>query len=198
MPSRIEHIFENGIELKRCGKCHEYKSLSEFHKANNTWDGLYYACIKCFNNLRKENTRRRAVSCYRDICNRVLKDERYVKRNTKVEIAIEDFVEWYQNNWFPHCHVDRKCNQGDYEISNLQMLSQIQHNFKRRQDRLDFSDIVEPIGKRYCFTCSTMQPETEFYVKQRKISEGNPKGLDECCKTCCREKRREHYKKSRR
>ena len=193
MPSRIEHVFKDGVEKKRCGKCHEYKPLSEFHKTNNTWDGLYYLCKDCLNHIRNDNPLRIAADVYSSICRRVRNDICYTQKGVKVKVTRDDFIKWYIKGWFKGCVVDRKDNQGHYKLSNLQFITHAEHNHKRRQDHLDFLDIKELEGKRYCFTCSTLQPETEFYTKQLKISKMNIKGLDECCKECCRKKRREYY-----
>lgn len=194
MPARIEHKIENGIEVKRCGKCKRYKQLNKFHKANNTWDGLFYKCIKCKNSELNNNTRKRAVSKYAALCWRVANDERYVKKGIKVKISQQEFIDWYLEHYISKgCHIDRIDNHGHYELGNLQILTQLEHNLKRRQDRLDWLGIIEPDGMRYCFTCEALRPETEFYVKQRKISNSNPKGLDECCKECSRTKRMDYY-----
>ncbi len=32
---------------KKCAKCKEIKSITEFYKSNSTKDGLYHTCIKC-------------------------------------------------------------------------------------------------------------------------------------------------------
>lgn len=193
MPNRIEHKIANGVELKRCGVCDKYKELGAFHKANNTWDGLFYKCIKCVNSERAGNTRRRAVGAYKAIVRRCTDDQRYIKKGVAVKIDLEPFVKWYQEHYFKGCHVDRKNNLGHYELSNIQLISQREHNFKLRNDRLDKVGIKESKGMRYCFACESMKPESEFYKKKRKISEGNPNGLDEECKECSRKTRMDYY-----
>ena len=52
---RINHIFEDGKELKRCSRCQEYKILSEFNKKKDRYDGLSNECIRC---LSMRNKRR--------------------------------------------------------------------------------------------------------------------------------------------
>ena len=191
MPKRIEHEVKNGVELKRCGWCKKYKELGEFHKANNTWDGLFYKCIKCTNEARNSNTRRRATAKHNAMCWRCQNEERYINKGIKVKVSLEDFVEWYQSNHIEKgCHVDRIDNHGHYEIGNLQVLTQREHNLKRHQDRLDWIGITETEGMRYCFFCKTLKPETEFYSKRKKLSISNKKGLSERCKKCYPIKRR--------
>ena len=182
---KIEHRFENGIEVKRCGVCHQYKRLNEFHKANNAWDGLFYKCIKCTNAARNSNTRRRAVAKHNAMLWRCQNEERYIKKGIKVKVDLEDFVKWYQLNHIGKgCHVDRIDNNKHYELGNLQVLTQREHNLKRRHDRLDWAGVTEPDGMRDCFTCKTLKLEKEFYKKKRKLSENNTKGLSERCKKC--------------
>lgn len=48
MPKRIEHkIDENGLELKWCGRCKQFKSLDSFAKHSGKWDGLQERCSEC-------------------------------------------------------------------------------------------------------------------------------------------------------
>lgn len=46
---RVEHKYENNVELKYCGKCQQWKSLTKFHRNISKWDGLSYRCKKCAN-----------------------------------------------------------------------------------------------------------------------------------------------------
>ena len=49
MPPRIEHIFENEIEKKRCSSCKQYLSLDNFVYKESRWDKLHNECnICCF------------------------------------------------------------------------------------------------------------------------------------------------------
>ena len=194
MPSRIEHKIENGMELKRCGKCKTYKPLDAFHTSGGrSWDNLCYACIECVNRQRTPGPRRGAVDRYNAIHWRVANEEGYLKKGIKVKVSKEDFVEWYTAHHFRGCHIDRIDDRGHYELSNMQLISQSEHNFKIRQDNLERLGIVEPEGMRYCYGCNSMKSESEFYKKKHKVSKINPKGLSENCKECDREKRMERY-----
>lgn len=57
MPSRIEHIFEDNIEKKRCSRCKVYLPLENFIRKDDRWDGLHNECIKCatIRNRRRAN-----------------------------------------------------------------------------------------------------------------------------------------------
>jgi len=180
MPSRIEHKIENGVELKRCGKCKTYKPLDAFHTVGGqTWDNLYYACIECANKRRTPGSQGGGLDRYNAMCWRVANEENYLKKGIKVKVLKEDFVKWYTANYFRGCHIDRVDDQGHYELSNMQLISQSEHNFKIRQDNLERLGIVEPKGMRYCYGCEVIKPENEFYKEKRKISQINPKGLHE-------------------
>jgi hypothetical protein len=54
MTKRIEHVHENGVEKKRCGKCEQYHSLDNFPKCNKSWDKLRNTCKSC---LREDNVK---------------------------------------------------------------------------------------------------------------------------------------------
>jgi len=197
MAARIDHIWENGVELKWCSNCKLYRPLINFSSSKgHQWDDLFYICKNCRKSRRTANVQTIAVNCYVSICWRVSNDERYLKKNILVKVTKEDFVKWYENNYFKGCHVDRIENEGNYEISNLQTISHREHNFKRRRDRLNKIGIVEPLGIRYCFTCNTLRLESYFYKKKGKISKINPNGLNEDCKSCSRKKRTNHYRRT--
>ena len=43
----IKHIFQNGIEMKKCSKCGKILPLSYFRKDKKKSDGLYSSCKEC-------------------------------------------------------------------------------------------------------------------------------------------------------
>lgn len=57
MPPRIEHIFEDEIEKKRCSRCRQYLPLDNFIYKEDRWDKLHNECIKCatIRNKRRSN-----------------------------------------------------------------------------------------------------------------------------------------------
>jgi len=194
MAIKREHVWEDGQEYKWCPSCKNYVLVSKFHTVNNrTWDNCFYICIECENRKRKNKPQKCAADTWLNLCRRVKEHPHYIKRGIKVKITRDAFIEWYLKNWFPRCRVDRINNEGHYEIFNIQLLTQNEHNAKARQDRLDFLGIIEPEGKRYCYTCESVRLHKEFYTKKRKVSKRNPLGLDETCKKCSREKRMKHY-----
>ena len=51
---KVEHKFINGVEYKHCGKCQEYKPLSEFGKDLTRWDKLNKCCKACARGYSKK------------------------------------------------------------------------------------------------------------------------------------------------
>lgn len=49
MAKRKEHKVLNGVSLKECSRCREWKKLTSFRKDKGKWDGLYPYCKKCAN-----------------------------------------------------------------------------------------------------------------------------------------------------
>lgn len=47
MAKKIEHIFENGVEMKVCTKCNNLLPLSSFGKDKTKSDGYYSSCKDC-------------------------------------------------------------------------------------------------------------------------------------------------------
>lgn len=196
MPAKIEHKTVNGKECKWCPKCKEWKELDEFHTTNHrTWDNRFYTCISCHN--QKRNNAPMPNEVYRKMLNRCARDQDYLKRGTQVLISEADFCDWYNENWFKGCFVDRIDNQGHYEKGNIQTITRTEHNYKRRQDRLDAAGIKETDQTRYCFTCESLLPVDMFYCKKSKINKNNPMGLNEECSVCARQKRNQRYKEQK-
>lgn len=52
---RIEHIFEDGIEKKKCGKCSEYLDITNFNYSSQSWDHLRNTCKGCLTHGRMQN-----------------------------------------------------------------------------------------------------------------------------------------------
>jgi len=195
MPKRIEHRTENGIELKWCSKCELWLELANFHTTNHkTWDNRFYCCIDCWNDKRLNDPKRVAAETYRKMKDRCKNDIRYKDMGIKVLISRKDFIDWYVPRWFKGCLVDRKNNLGNYEIGNIQLLSLTEHNIKHRQDNLDALGIKEKEGERFCYKCSTLKQYSDFSFERIKISESNPLGLKEECKSCANKARRKLYK----
>jgi len=55
MTKRIEHIFENEEEQKRCCVCQTYLLLIEFNPCKATWDKLRPTCKNCLHQQRIAN-----------------------------------------------------------------------------------------------------------------------------------------------
>lgn len=57
MPPRIKHVFEDGIEKKRCSRCKEYLELDNFIYKADRWDKLGNECNRCrfIRNKRRSN-----------------------------------------------------------------------------------------------------------------------------------------------
>lgn len=45
--NRKEHKFIDGVELKHCSDCNEYKALDRYSKNKKKWDGLGTVCKQC-------------------------------------------------------------------------------------------------------------------------------------------------------
>ena len=55
MTKRIDHIFKDDEEKKRCCVCRNYLPLTEFNPCKATWDKLRPTCKKCLHLRRMAN-----------------------------------------------------------------------------------------------------------------------------------------------
>ena len=99
MPSLIKHIYQNGIEVKRCSTCTEWKPLDEYTSDKPKPDGLCHQCIPCLRQYRKEraekdkeyrkNNRDKVNAWKRNERHRKLEspDEKFIQRQIKENLA---------------------------------------------------------------------------------------------------------------
>jgi len=192
MPAKIEHKTIENIECKRCSICKMYLPLCDFHRdGGHAWDGLVSSCKKCLQSKRQLDARTRAVRAWGCLNKRVKNGEKtYAKRGIRIEISKDEFINWYQKNSFPHCIVDRINNEKNYTLKNIQMLTLVEHNYKRRSDRLSVIGVTEGENERYCFCCARLMNIEVFGRKKDIVSKANPLGLRQYCKGCNRDKQR--------
>ncbi|MDO9585955.1 MAG: hypothetical protein Q7I93_05685 [Syntrophales bacterium] len=197
MPNRIEHEIRDGVETKRCAECRDYLPLKQFHSTGegNTWDGLFAYCIECTRKRRNDDLRRKATLKYSAIRRRIAWPN-YRRKGIELKVGREEFIQWYSENYFRGGVVDRIDDKGHYELGNIHIITPIEHNRKKRKDRLDALGIIETWG-RYCYGCDQEKSHDDFYRKKAKVSEWNPLGLSELCAECTRKKRTDNYEKEK-
>lgn len=54
MVKRIEHVTEDGVEKRWCGKCKAFKPLNIFGYSKSTWDNLRPTCKECLHEYNEE------------------------------------------------------------------------------------------------------------------------------------------------
>ena len=99
MPSLIKHIYQNGIEVKRCSTCTEWKPLEKYTKEIRRPDGLCYKCTDCLKDYRsthknvdkeyRKNNRDKVNAWKRNERHRKLEspDEKFIQRQIKENLA---------------------------------------------------------------------------------------------------------------
>lgn len=147
---RKEHIFVNGIELKQCGTCKEWKPLDNYHKYNQTWDKLKNSCKECRSKKGKEYREK-----HRD---KVLQSKRKWYQDTKQRAEertaqqlkqgektctqcnevkpITDFRERANGGFYSICRECENVNNKIYRKENPEIINAIKvHTEQRRRKR---------------------------------------------------------------
>ncbi len=166
---RTEHKVENGIELKYCHKCQQWKQLSEFNNATSKWDRLTSRCRVCskqhyIDTHKVHNARARAYyqankaeinkqSMANYITNRdehIAKKKQYRKDNYDVQIERE---REYNRT---HKHIRKAWN-----TANLDKFRE--YNRKRRAKKRDLNESYTKFDEFFtrtlfmnrCYRCGT-------------------------------------------
>jgi hypothetical protein len=61
MTKCIEHIFEDGLEKRYCGRCKTFKIIDSFGFCNSTWDKLRPTCKNCLKEINYSNKTKRTT-----------------------------------------------------------------------------------------------------------------------------------------
>ena len=130
-------------------------------------------------------SRRRANNKYNGILSRLRGSGR--KRNThydgvKLKVSREDFINWFMPLDFEGASVDRINKEGDYELSNMQVIPLKENIIK---DKIKSKD-----GMCECYVCHTTKPLEMFVKDNRKTNKHST-----ICLACERERGREKYRR---
>ena len=100
MVNKIEHIFENVIEQRWCGKCKIFKTLESFGYSKTTWDNLRPTCKTC---LHEQNVLdKKRITEYNKQYWQKTKDVQTEKskqwRNDNKDKVKENMKKWLEQN----------------------------------------------------------------------------------------------------
>lgn len=124
------------------------KTIGSRRRANNRYNGLV-SRIKYYENNRK--------------------NKNYL--NIKLKISRKEFIEWFMKNDFEGCSVDRIDKNGDYELSNMQLIPLVENI---RKDK-----VKEKNGYCICYVCNENKPIEMFAIDKRRVN-----GHSTICKKC--------------
>jgi len=126
---RIEHINENNIEKKYCGKCKKYNQLSDFGNSSTTWDNLRPTCKNCLKEFNLNNKEKRTeynkkywTETKED---QTIKHKKWVEENK--EHVKEKMKEWLDNN-----KEYKKEKDKEYRINNWDKKKEYNREWKRK------------------------------------------------------------------
>lgn len=130
-------------------------------------------------------SRRRANNKYNGILSRLCNIDR--KKNThyngvKLKVSREDFINWYMPLDFDGASVDRIDKNGDYELSNMQVIP--------LRDNIIKDKVKSKNGFCECYVCRKTKPLVMFTKDNRRTNKHRT-----ICIDCERERGREKYRR---
>jgi hypothetical protein len=126
---RIEHLIENNIEKKHCGKCKTYKNILDFGYSCNTWDNLRPTCKDCLKEINLNNKDK--ITEYNKKYWVETKEEQTEKhkkwREENKEHVKEKMKEWLEKN-----KEHKKQKDKEYRINNWEKKKEYNRDWKRK------------------------------------------------------------------
>lgn len=100
MVGRKDHIVEDGIEKRWCGKCKKYSPLERFGRSSSTWDGLRSTCKDCLHEQNVANKDRITEynKNYWQKTMEIQKEKSKQWRNENKDRARENMQRWLTEN----------------------------------------------------------------------------------------------------
>jgi hypothetical protein len=169
---------------KVCTKCNLEKDLDLFKKDKRQSDGRLAVCKLCYNkqnkqwnkNYRESNENAKALIIWYGIVarceNKNGKCPTY--KNVKLKMTRQEFLNWYKPERLKFelsrpgiiPSVDRIDNNGNYELSNLQLLSRSENTVKMFADqgKMTTDDLISHVKKH----CNTYKLSLDNFIEKLK------------------------------
>lgn len=100
MVNKKEHIFEEDVEKRWCGKCKTYKPLDNFGYSKSTWDNLRPTCKECLHeqNMSEKEKRTEYNKQYWEKTKDKQSEKNKQWRQENPERVKENMQKWLENN----------------------------------------------------------------------------------------------------
>jgi hypothetical protein len=188
MVKRIEHVIENNIEKKWCGKCKQFNPLDNYGKSKQTWDKLRGTCKECLKkeNLKNKEKRRQYNKEYwektkaqQQTKNKIWREnnKEYIKKKNK-EYRLKNGKEYDKKQWQKRKN-DEEYKEKNREYKKLWCREQrknnhqykIQYNISRRIRELLNNDnaSLKTLSSSKYIGCSTLQLQCHL---EKKFQDG--------------------------
>lgn len=149
--------------MKICSMCKIAKSSSEFHKNNNTKDGLLLHCIECGRIKAGSKTRRKFTQ--KQYAELIEKGTKYCAKCDSVKELNRFHKDSSNKNGY-----GTTCKDCDRLLKNVK--NPYKYNYNERRDLLKDN-------KKYCNGCSSLKPLSKFSKNNLNAS-----GYKSQCKDC--------------
>ena len=131
---RIEHIIENEIEKKHCGKCKTFKNILEFGNSSTNWDKLRSTCKNCLKEDNKNNKEKKTE--YNKKYWVETKEEQSAKHKKWTE-ENKEHVKEKMNEWLEKNKEHKKEKDKEYRINNWEA----KKKYNREWQKKDYHDM---------------------------------------------------------
>lgn len=145
MAPRIEHVFTDGVETKRCGLCQTYKPIDSYGYSKATWDNLRPTCKDCLKQNNMANKEKRTE--YNKRYWKETKEAQTIKckkwREENKDQVKENMRKWLANNAERKKEMDKKYRLEHLDEKRLYNANWNRMNYHRlkTQDSIAFAEL---------------------------------------------------------
>ena len=154
MVKRREHVTEDGVEKRWCGKCTVFKSLDRFGYSKSTWDKLRPTCKDCLTqeNIDKKEQRTEYNKQYWQDTKEEQSSKSKKWREANPEKVKENMKKWLEDNKEHKKQKDKEYRESHWEEKKAYIRDWKRRNYHKLKDEggVKFAEqkIKSNIGRR--------------------------------------------------
>ena len=142
MVARIEHVTEDGIEKRHCGKCKLFKPLTSFGYSKATWDKCRPTCKDCLHVWNMQNREAR-TNYNKEYWQKTKEDQ--TEKNKKWRLENPEKVKECMKEWLIRNKDHKASKDREYRLANYERYKENHREWRSKQ----YARLREEAGEEF-------------------------------------------------